>query len=202
MPPYDGVNYPGPYELRLFYTWTYGGLTYNSVFRHSLDMQTPADPGDPFEDWLCQSRTGDLPYLDVWTDALVALIKVFYHTSSNFGHAELWEFDPGTYNAHFLSTYTVGVAGTSATATKRASQMILTLRAQNGGSCRLTLGGVVLDVNVTDPYPFANTDANNLADFCVGPDSPLIARDGSYAFSPLNYMVGENERYFKKLYRP
>ena len=202
MPPYDGVNYPGPYELRIFYSWTYGGLYFNSVLRHSLDMETPANPGDAFTEWVVADQAPPGYALDIWVDNLVAALQPLFHTSTNFNRAELWYYPGGTYNAQFQSTYTLGVAGTSSSSTKRANQVIITFRSVGGGSARLTLGGTVNDVNITDPYPFAVSDANNLAELFVSAASPVIARDGTSLFTPLNYMAGENEAYFKKQYRP
>lgn len=202
MPRIDGVNYPGPWEIRLFYATTAAGLTSNSVMRINVDVDTPPDPGSPFEDYHLKSRQGLFYNAKTYVDALVNLLKVAYHTSSNFSHAELWKYQTGTFNADFQSSYSVGVAGTSATATSQLFVSIITFRSQNGGSARLHMVQPVYLVNITDTYPFATASIQDIADFCTNLNSPMIARDGGYLFSALHWMVGQNERMFKVVYRP
>lgn len=202
MPRIDGVNYPGPWEVRIFYNTTSAGKTNNSVMRMSVDVDTPPDPGSAFEDYSLKSRQGLFYNAKTFVDALIVLVKVAFHTSSNFSHAELWKYQTGTFNADFQSSYTIGVAGTSATATSQLFESITTFRSQNGGSARLHLVQPVYGVNITDTYPFATQSMQDIAAFVVSLNSPMIARDGGYLFSPLHWMVGQNEKLFKDFYRP
>jgi len=202
MPRIDGVNYPGPWELRIFYNTTSAGKTNNSVMRLNVDVDTPPAPGSPFADYDLKSRSGLVYNAATFTDALILLLKVAFHTSSNFSHAELWKYQTGTFNADFQSSYTIGVAGTSGTATSQLFESITTFRSQNGGSARLHLVQPVYGVNITDTFPFATASMQDIANFLTGLSSPMIARDGGYLFNALHWMVGQNEKLFKDFYRP
>lgn len=202
MPTIDGVNYPGPWEIRIFYGTTAAGLVTNSTMRLNVDVDTPPDPGSAFADYDLKSRSGLVYNAASFVDALIALVRPAYHTGSNFSHAELWKYQTGTYNADFQSSYTIGLAGTSATATNQWVVSIVTFRSQNGGSARLHMVQPVYSVNITDTYPFATASINDIADFITGLSSPVIARDGGYLFSALHWLVGQNERMFKVAYRP
>lgn len=202
MPPFNGTNYPGPWEVRLNYGTAQGSLATASQLRLSVDVDTPPDPGSPPADYDLKSRQGLYYTFSTWVDALVALLRPLFHTGSSFPNAELWKYGQGTFNAAFQTSYTVGLAGSSSTSTAAFSQAIVTFRSQNGGSARINLMQSILASNVTDPYPFANSAVNDLADLITALNSPVIARDGGYLFSALNYLVGQNEHMFKVAQRP
>lgn len=202
MPNVDGVNYPGPWEVRILYSTLSNGVSTNHVMRINVDVDTDPGPGSPFSDYDLISRAGVIPQLDTFVDDLVALLVPNYDDTSNFSVAELWRYTAGTFDAAFQSSYTIGEAGTSVAVTTQWAQAIITFRSTLGGSGRLTLMQPALLVNVTDAYPFAIANVNNLADFVVANASPFLARDGGYLFSPLNYMVGHNEAMFKRTNRP
>lgn len=202
MPSIDGVNYPGPWQLRLHYNTVQSGVTTLSTMALSCDVDTPPDPGSDPGDYDMKSRQGLFYNFDSWVDALVALLRPLFNTTANFTDAELWKYQTGTYNADFQTSKSIGLAGTSATATQPYSQGIITFRSQNGGSARVNLMQSSFQSNVTDTYPFTPTGINDLADEIVDLHSPVLARDGGYLFSPLNWLVGQNERMFKRVQRP
>lgn len=202
MPTVDGLNYPGPWEMRLNYNTVQSGLTTLSQLRLSMDVDTPPTPGSPAADYDLKSRSGLFYNFASYVDALVVLLRPLYHTTSNFTNAEFWLYNSGTYNAAFQTSHPVGLAGNSAVATQPYSQAIMTFRSQNGGSARCNLMQSILISNVTDAYPFANAAAQAIADELTHLHSPVIARDGGYLFSSLNLLIGQNEHMFKKVQRP
>lgn len=196
------INYPGPFEVRILYTASASSIATNHQVRFSMNMNTEADPGDPFSDWTAQSRLGATPQLDTWVDDLMALLQPLFNTTTSFSVAELWEYDPGTFNAAFRSSYALGLLGTSASPTIADSQALITFRSQLGGSARVDLRRTKFSEAVTDAYPFGDTDVQALANFISAVGSPVIARDGGYLFSPLNFLRGFNEKLSKLRLRP
>jgi hypothetical protein len=201
MPSVDGVNYPGPWEIRIGYNVSISGKTRGHELRMSVDVDTDPGPGSVFGDYDLVSRAGLYYTAETWTDAFVALMKVIYKTDGTIVAAELWKYDSGSFNAAFQSAYSIGVAGTSALSTQLWSQQILTFRSQNGGSARLNFMESVKTVGPTDPYPTSDSDIDDIFDLVTASQSPVIARDGGYLFAPLNYLPGTNEHLFKKDYR-
>lgn len=202
MPTVDGVNYPGPWEIRVNYNTVQSGITTLSQLRLSCDVDTPPAAGSPPADYDLKSRSGLFYNFSSYITALVALLRPLFHTTSNFTNAELWLYATGTYNAAFQTSVAIGLAGNSAVATQPYNQGIITFRSQNGGSARCVVMQPIYTRNVTDPYPFVPGEVTNLADELVHLHSPVLARDGGYLFQALNWMVGENEHLFKKVQRP
>lgn len=194
-------NFPGPFEVRINYTTNAGSLPRSHQLRLSMNMNIEADPGDPFSDWTAQSRLGATPQLDTWVDALVALIGVRYPAATSFVDAELWEYDPGTFNAAFRSSYSIGAVGTSMGTAILDGQEIYTFRSQNGGSARLNLMEAIGTPGQSVAYPNTATSVDDIMEFITDLASPVIARDNGYLFAPLNWHPGFNERLFKKRYR-
>jgi len=196
------INYPGPYEVRIRYTTPISGnTTFTHRLRLSMDMGTPADPGDPFSEWTALSRQGQTPQLDDWVDDLVALLQPLYHTGTTFVDAELWLYTPGTFDAAFQSTYPIALAGTSSTQNSLNAQAIITFRSQLGGSGRVNLMEAISGFGVEQGFPTNSALINALATFITALGSPVIARDGGYLFTPLKYLPGINEALFKKRFR-
>lgn len=203
MPAVDGTNYPGPFELRIYYQTAQGAASTNSQFRVSLDLASDPGPGLNFDDYAVKRRDLSSEDLGTLTDELVTILRPFFNSASaSLINAELWKYEVGTYNAQFYASYTLGLAGTSGSSTQAWNQVVITFRSTSGGSARLTLMQTVKVTNVTDPYPFADTQAADLAAWAVGAQSWVLARDGGYLHSPKNYMSGQNEHLFKVTNRP
>lgn len=195
------ANFPGPFEVRINYTTNAGSLARSHQLRLSMAMNIEADPGDPFSDWTAQSRLGATPQLDTWVDDLVALIAVRYPAATSFVDAELWEYEEGTFNAAFRSSYSIGAVGVSMGTAIPDGQEIYTFRSQNGGSARLNLMEAIGTPGVSVAYPNTATSIDDIMEFITALASPVRARDGGYLFAPLNWHPGTNERLFKKRFR-
>jgi hypothetical protein len=192
------TNFPGPYEMRFFYT------SDGRSHVHRVNVQvsgTPVPGTDDFTtiDILLRDTSVDLAS-DI-ADAWVALWKPFLPSSGgSISRVELWKFTAGTFISTFVASYDIGVAGTGAGAVVPASQMIFVFRTAEGGIMKLSF----LDTTntpglpVVPPYGGAN-DA--LADFVLAPASPFLARDTSFPIANIALYPGQNEALFKKIYR-
>lgn len=195
------TNFPGPYQVRLRYqaATTVGSRQHwGSV---NLDMDTPADPGDPFVDWVCKSRLGATPTLKAFVDGLVAVVKERYPATESILYAELWQYTPGSNDAHFLSSYDINVVGTNVSSLVQDSQEIYTFRSTNGGSARFNLMDTVAVPGQFLGYAGVGPTIKAVFDYLTAQNSPALARDNGYLFNPLNWLPGVNEALFKDRFR-
>jgi hypothetical protein len=192
------INYPGPYEVRIFYTVT----SFVHVQKLNVRLETDPTPGDDFST-INALRRDDAPYaLDSEVDDWVVLMKAIYNTvSTTIDYAELWKYTPGTFDASFVSTYPIAVAGTSGTTTNAAGQYIITFRTTEGGIMKLSFMESIMALAARDTLPLGNAGADAIADAVVAGTSPWLARDTSYPFSCIAAYAGQNEALFKKRYR-
>jgi len=197
------INFPGPLELRIFYTTDENSVINDHVLRHSLAAATAGegDPGDPFSAWTIQLRGGTTTPLDDWTDALMILIDDFYASAVDFTHAELWKYQPSSFDATYQATYALGLSGTSGGATVDASQGIITFRTAVGGVAKIDLRGISLGAGPKQSFPTAAAIVNALASFLSGSLSAMIGRDGGFLVAPIFWLPGQNERAWKRVNR-
>lgn len=192
------LNFPGPYEFRMFYTV----LTRQHVQKLSMDVVAPPNVGDPFSTITAKCRDENVVALNTAADAWVVVMKAFLKsTEATITHAELWKYTTGTFDATYLASYNISVAGTSAGVANPSSQIIYTFRSDNGGIMRV----VLMDTTV-DPGPaqvFADLSAASLAvvNLVNSDASPWMARDNGYTHAFLRFLPGQSERWFKKLNR-
>jgi hypothetical protein len=192
------TNYPGPYQVRLFYQAN--GHAHEA--RYNCDLDVDLGPGQTFADYEVLLRGGLKGTLQGRVDAWVDLIKVLFNSAnSSFTYAELWKYVPGTNQAQFYSAYQIGVAGTSASGAAAYSQAILSFISQEGGALFIQFMESILTQNVTDNYPFAVAAVNDIADFVASDDNWIMAKDTSYPIAPRNYNCGQNEALWKKFNR-
>jgi len=192
------INYPGPYEVRINYT--VAGRSHQQRLNVRIDG-TPVAGVDDFTT-IDALRRDDTPVaLDSEVDDWVDLIKVYFNsTDGDIVNAELWKYEAESFNADFVAAYDIAVAGTSATATSPASQLMWTFRTQEGGVMKISL----MDVHVTPgakispPYTSGNLAVANAV---VLGTSPWLARDTSYAIANIGLYPGQNEKLFKDIYR-
>lgn len=201
MPSVDGVNYPGPWQIRIFYDALFSGTVYPHVLSMNVDVDADPGAGSPFADYSLPSRSGLFYNAETWTDAVVAVMQPLLHTSSNINRAELWKYDSGSENAAFQSTYDIGVAGTSATATAQDSQSIWSFRSQNGGHAYFEMLHTDQVPAARVAYAAMNARAQDVVDLITATQSPMLARDGGYLFSSIWFLPGSSELYFKKRWR-
>lgn len=199
------LNFPGPYEIRLFYTVPISGFTaLQHQARYNLRVDGTPDPGTPFSG-IDALRRDDSPFpLDSEVDDWVDLIKGMYSSTglSTIDFAELWKYTPGTFEAQFVSTYPIAVTGTTAGTTANSGQVIVTFRTAGGGIMKISLLETVISSAGPDTLPFANAALDDMADQIVAGTVPWMARDNTYPFACIAAYAGQNEAVFKKRFRP
>jgi len=198
------INFPGPYEVRLYYSTSYsiGGVIQHSQRLNCIVDGTPA-PGTAFADVDVLRRDGSPFALDSEVDDWVAAMQGFYSNGAgnSFDYAELWKYEPESFDASFVSAYSIALPGTSATVINQAGQAIVTFRTIGGGVMKLSFMETVLGTGSRDTLPFANAAMDALADSVVAGTFPWIGRDGTYPFACIALFPGANEALFKRRFR-
>ena len=192
------LNFPGPYEVRIFYTA--GGRAH--VHRLNVAFQTLGSIGGPFIDFYPLGRDGTYTEtLKARVDAWIAAIKTQFNSGSTFTHAELWEYEPLSFESSFVTTYTLAVAGTSGTGTNQASESIYVFRTQEGGIMKLSLLDTVIASGAGLAYTGLTAAQQGIVDLVLASSNVWKARDTSYPFAFIKLYPGVNEALFKKIYR-
>lgn len=198
------LNYPGPYQLRVFYSvdaQSLGNMTH--VLQMNLDCEPAPDPGDPFTD-INIVRRGTTPMaLHTMTNAFVVLMKALLDADdATIDYAELWEFDPGTFDASYISSYTIGVAGTGVGTAIAAAQSIYVFRSIEGGTMRVYLQEANTAIGASLGYGDMGSDNQDFVDWFTNEvDATALARDTSYALAFTKLHPGQSEKLFKARYR-
>lgn len=198
-------NFPGPYQLRIFYSVTVSSV----VLQHKLQLncapQTDPPPGTLFGAINIVNNVGGISTLQTETDFIIALLQPLYNIGATaFDFAELWKFEPGGEEASFVSAYTIGLAGSSGSTNVVASEDIFIFRTTEGGVMKVYLEECV---NVPGPsvgYAGAGAPRQALIDYFNATPSAafFLGRDTSYPFAFNLYHPGRNEAIWKKRYRP
>ena len=196
------INYPGPLEARIFYLTNEPSQIAEHVIRFSFQAAIEGDPGDPLNNWKPLTKAGSSA-LGLFTHVtnLLAVLRPFFNTVTDFSHVELWEYTPGTFDAVFRSSEAIALGGTSGTATSVASQTMMTFRTQGGGIFRLDMRGTTSAPGVRIIPPFAAGTALNLSNYMLDGDSPWIGRDGTYPLATVKFLPGQNEHAWKAVNR-
>jgi len=192
------INYPGPYQVRIFYTIS----TRTHVVRLNVNLAADPLPGDAFSTINAVQRNGtNIPLNTAVSAFVVHWAKFFNNASVLITHAELWKYDAASFDAQFVSVFDINAPGTIAAATVQASQVILTFRTQEGGIMRIDALDTWWPQSASLSYSGIGTAAQLFVDAIVSPTNVWLARDTSYPFSFLRLHPGQNERLFRKIYR-
>jgi len=197
------INYPGPYELRFFYSvdGDPGGVLTHQ-FRFSVELDGDPAPGDGFNTIQIFLSGGSTIGLQTACLAVVNVIEDLYNsTDATFDYVELWKYAAGSFDADYVSTYAIGTAGTSALDTVPCSESIFTFRSTNGGLFKLVLLDNVGTPNVPASYADLNSINQDIVDYFADDTlSPAVARDGGRPFAFMRLFPGQNEALFKQRY--
>lgn len=198
------LNFPGPYSIRLFYTTTPTGF---QPATHKLELNcdvvgTPEVGGD-FADIQLSLRGGGTQAANVAILAFVTLIKPLFSTTTDFTIAEMWKYEPNSFDATFIAALPIAEVGTGGapTAAMAASQVICTFRSAEGGIAKFALMESQIAPALRLSYPTGNTTINAVMAYVAGPTTWVLARDTSYVRVPLNCLPGQSEALFKKRFR-
>lgn len=191
-------NFPGPYQMRVFYAVQ--GRSHVQNINCDV-IGTPAI-GTAFADITLVTKDAVGIAADTAVDEWVDLIDGRLATvDAVINRAELWKYTDLTDLSTFVSSYSIGVAGANGIATKPASELIMTFRTQEGGIMRIVIEESTAVVGAKQPYPPSDAGDQAIMDYVVASDTWMLAKDTSYPVVALNFLPGQNERAFKKLYR-
>lgn len=194
------INYPGPYEVRIYYT--VNTLVHSQ--RLNCRLASAPSPGDAFDD-IDVLRRDDSPFsLKDEVDDWVALMLPLFSTAapSTIDYAELWAYEAESFDASFVSTYPIALTGTSGSSYQPASQYIITFRTEEGGIMKLSFMETIVVPGIRDTLPLASVAGDAIADAIVAGTVPWLARDTSYPFACIAAYPGQSEAVFKKRFRP
>jgi len=196
------ANFPGPYELRLFYTTNEPVQIANHVLRLSLRVAVDPQPGDTFGAIQTLNKNS-VPgnFLSEVLNDLLSVIRPFYVTAVDFTQAELWRYPPQSFDASFISATAVGAQGVSTATTSVASQFVFTFRTSLGGIFKVDLRGTTVAPAAKQSFPFNFGGWNNLANYFLSTGAPFIGRDNGVPIAPLFALPGQNERAWKRVFR-
>jgi len=195
-------NFPGPFELRVFYTTNEPVQISSHVLRLSLRVSGSPQPGDPFSSiQVIDKNNNPGSNLSVVLGDLLPLIRAFYVPSVDFIRAELWRYIPSSFDAIFISSLAIGQGGAGTGTTVIAGQLVVTFRTSSGGILKVDLRGTTVSPGVKQAFPFNIGAGNALANYFLTVGCPFIGRDNGVPVSPLFLLPGQNERAWKRVFR-
>jgi len=198
------LNFPGPYEVRLVYSTSVNSVLLEHQARYNVRVDGTPTPGTAFAD-IDVLRRDDSPFaLDGEIDDWVTIIKGLFNSGAGITtiqYAELWKYEAESFDASFVSTYPIDIAGTSASAIVPYQQTIVTFRTALGGIMKMVWMETVISTVAIDTLPFSNSTLDAAADAIVAGTVPWMGRDGSYPFACIAAYPGQSEALFKKRVR-
>lgn len=199
------LNYPGPYEIRLFYSVGLSSVTLTHSARYNLILSEDPDPGTSFGEITAVTHDLDgtvgVVALDTWIDTWVAAIDGMYAASCSIDYAELWAYEASSFEASFVSSYAIGVAGNGAGTNQSAGQVIMTFRTREGGILKLNLMETNVASGVQISAAALTGTLGGIANIVAGDGNVWIGRDTSAPFAVIAAYPGQNEALFKRRFR-
>jgi hypothetical protein len=196
-------NFPGPYELRFNYDTNETFGTDQHQFRLSLDLDVVGEPGEAFTEFEATRRNTTPIALNTLAEATLSVIVDVFKTDANFPSVELWEYEPSSFVANYITSYNVVTnnAGTHASTPQPYRQDVWTFRTTNGGTAKLDLRGTVSTSLARVAYPTGNALIDDIFEYLAQATTPYLGRDNGYLFFSQNWLGGSNESRFKKVNR-
>lgn len=198
------LNFPGPYQVRIFYTTTVSSVAIQHVQSLNLDIAVAPDPGDDFVDITPVFRPGVTPdtldlTIDTWVNSMKSVLSS--GGGNTIDRAELWKYEPLSFDSSFVTVYPINVAGTSGSAIVAGGQDIVTMRTTLGGLFKLSFMETVNIAGGVDPGTFASAGVEALVLGIEDGSYPWIGRDGGYPFARIARYPGINEALWKRRFR-
>lgn len=196
-------NFPGPYVVEIFYSvnQTPGGVL-THVARMNCNLVSAPAVGTTFDNISVVPRSAANKTLDTAVDELVAVLQPLHdQTRTSIINADLYSVAPQSNDRTYISSYAIGLPGSSGGAAQPAAQHCLSFKTQEGGTMRF----YVLESQSTfvgrDDAPITSPDWNALAAYIVGTGGWLIGYDTSYPIVFRRWLGGQDERVFRQRYR-
>lgn len=191
------TNFPGPYEVRLFYTTS--GLQHQA--RYNCFADASPTPGTASNAINLVQKDASLINLETAVDDWIALLAPVFNTAATFDRAELWQYEVGTTNATFIAAWTIGSNGSSATSPNLAHQDTLTWRTLEGNILKVVLlDGISISKDQVS-YAADLPAFKAIADYVVSNDDWIIGKDTSFPVAYIRRSGGENEALARRRYR-
>lgn len=198
MPAFDG-----PYEVRVFYTVAAAGIA-SLEHRCTFDVSLSSDPapGTAPAEVIVENKDGSDVAFSSFIDTFTAIAKLQFNVNTTFSRAELWRSSEGSHDFQFITAYSFSVAGTSANPINLAHQQTYTFRSTNGGIMRIQLMETVSTFNGSVAYASAGAGEKAFMDYIVSSTKPFLARDNGRPYASNRVSGGQNEKLFRKRFRP
>lgn len=196
------VNYDGLLEVRISYTTQPNGMLPLS-HKLTFDVISGVIPavGTPFANIEVETRGGALVELDTFVTNFVTIVADFYATGDSFDFAELYYIPEGTFDATWISAFTLGINGTVGGFSTPAHQDTLTFRTLGGGTGRIQLMETIATGNQKIANPTGNAIVDDIFAYMTEATTAIVGRDNTHAIVGINWSSGQNERLWRKRYR-
>jgi hypothetical protein len=198
------VNFPGPYQLRLRYNVNSSpGGQLDHVMSLNVDPQGDPPVGTLMSSIPLVSRNTSTMYADEVIDTWIAYTGTWFNrNATSFYAAELWRYEPGTFNATWITEYLPQADWINTVGVREASQLIFSFRTAEGGIMYIHALDTMIDQGVPSSYNDLSQDQKDVVDWLLDPDTCFfLGRDTSYPVSFRKSQVGINEAVFKARYR-
>lgn len=200
------LNFPGPYQIRIYYSSAPGGVA--SLFhsmRLNVDLTSDPAPGSSFADVDAVNHAAATKQLDTVLSEFIALLQPLYSAANTaFNYAELWYCVPNSFEQNFIATQDISLAGSAGGNNVQAAQNIYVFRTREGGTMRVNLMENITQYAAKISYSSMNADQKALCDYITDNvnEGWFLGQDTSYPFATVALYPGQNERLFKLRYRP
>jgi hypothetical protein len=197
-------NYPGPYQLRVFYDCAPAAFsTVSRVLQLNLDCDTEPTPGDAFSDIDIKRAVGTAVPLDNVTNALVNVLEDLCSSAdTDITYAELWKYDALSFDATYISTYDISNAGVHADPGEAASQQTFTFRTLEGGVFKIVLLEQPQGAWQKKVYSDLSVAQQAFVDFFTDDSTSYwLGRDTSRPFVFMGLFAGHNEKLIRNRFR-
>lgn len=192
-------NFPGPYEVEIFYT--VDGLQH--IQRLNFDATTELFPGDDADVETMVTRGGVVtPSIGVAVEAWTTLAGArFDQNSGDWDSFNVWKYTPGTFDRIFITSEQITSIFSGGTVSRESQQDIYSFRTQEGGVMRVMLMETrSISVDCVN-YGDAGSQEQDIVDFIVSEENWMLARDTSYPIAFVRVCGGQNEKTFKQRHR-
>lgn len=193
------LNYPGPYQMRFFYT--VDGI------QHKMQLNTRVS-GDPAPGTamsginLILTNDTERAATDVITDMADWMGAHLATGDSTIDFAELWKYEAGTFDATYVSA--VGISGTTLVSgdSTPAAEFSLLFRTAEGGIMRIVIEEPQIGSFGSFSYAgLPGVDQVFVSEIIGGSVFPWIGRDTSKPIAFKRGFTGQNEKMFRVRYR-
>jgi hypothetical protein len=197
------ANFPGPYEIEFEVIGYTAPVRTHKIRLSVVNVGTPT-PGDPATSIILQKKGGATTTLQAAADLAWGFLRPFFSTTLNCPSFSFWRYVPGTRGKDFITSGTItNPAGTGGT-TVAAHEIVMSFRSANGGILKTVLLETINTGSAqTALIPnSAGNIAQKWAAYVLSADSVVFCADDAYPIAALRVSDGENERIWRKLFRP